>query len=463
VVNLAPSLLYRTKQGSNEETAVRTLAESEIYALRPVQLLLPSESHRSPVLAEPARSYEAGALFINENRSVTLGMLGSAGFVLLLIALVADTRLMATPQFASAARVNAVALLLSVAGGGGAIVSWLLGPQFRAMNRISVVIAFVSIAALLLAVDGGLRAVSDRWRRRLLPPAAILLLAIGLWDQIPLHVRPDAARIAAEFESDRTFVREIERRLKPQALVLQMPYIGFPEAVPLHKEPVYSHLRGFLQGENLRWSYGGMKGRSGDLWHRALAQLPLEEQVEVARQSGFSGIWVERRAIQDAGVELEAHLRTLGLSLVEESPDRSLAFFPLSASSQGLSAILGPPVLGKGFYGWEGSGADRWAWSSGNASFSLVGLTADVQRVKLSFTLHSLISRSVSVMVGERSVAELVLPPGVHERVNFEFDLLPGPTTVRLVTDVPGVAPGNGDNRRLAVAMGNIQLVAIQP
>ena len=50
--------------------------------------------------------------------------------------------------------------------------------------------------------------------------------------------------------------------------------------------PLNSLLRGFLHGERLRWSYGGMNGRTADLWHRALAEKALPERVRIAAASG---------------------------------------------------------------------------------------------------------------------------------------------------------------------------------
>ena len=50
---------------------------------------------------------------------------------------------------------------------------------------------------------------------------------------------------------------------------------SFPEVPPLHREPLYSPMRMFVHSRDLRWSYGGMKGRPGDYWHQALDRLSL--------------------------------------------------------------------------------------------------------------------------------------------------------------------------------------------
>ncbi|MCK7577276.1 MAG: hypothetical protein MZV65_16510 [Chromatiales bacterium] len=87
MANLAPSLLYRAENGINSKVAMRSVGESDTYALRPVQLLLPTTAHRLPALSELTQKYEAGAPFVNENRSSYLGLLGVIGFLFLLVTL----------------------------------------------------------------------------------------------------------------------------------------------------------------------------------------------------------------------------------------------------------------------------------------------------------------------------------------------------------------------------------------
>ncbi|MCK7577277.1 MAG: hypothetical protein MZV65_16515 [Chromatiales bacterium] len=264
-----------------------------------------------------------------------------------------------------AARINVIALSLSIAGGGGMILGLLSSPPLRALNRMSVAIAFVSIAGLMLLLDGRARCIPVQSRLRLSIVAAIFLVAFGLLDQVLLNARPDTAKLAAEFDSDHASVRNIEALLSDQALVLQWPYTPFPETSPHFKETTYSHLRGYLHGTRLRWSYGGMKGRMSDSWHASLAQLPLAEQIRVAKISGFRGIWLDRRAVNDGAMALEAGLHALGIVEAHESGDKNLVFYSLPAAGNSPSDLLPPPnawswVLSVGGQQRKQMGVEQW-------------------------------------------------------------------------------------------------------
>lgn len=328
--NLAPSLLNSMEQGANRQAIQRNVQEIDIYALRPIQLLMPPKEHRLPALSEIGRKYEASALYVNENRTSYLGIVGSMGFVLLLVALTAGHGMIRDHHgFGVAARINVVALGLAVTGGVGMILGLVASPLFRSLNRISVVIAFVAIAGLLIALQKVLDRLPVKSRLPSSTAASLLLIVFGLWDQVPLHNHPDVAALAAEFDSDRAFVRDIEARMPAESLVLQWPYIPFPESAPRFKETPYSHLRGFLHSTTIRWSFGGMKGRKSDLWHASLAQLPITAQIEQAKSTGFRGIWLDRRAMEDHGAGVEAALHARGVIDGHESSDRQLVFYSL--------------------------------------------------------------------------------------------------------------------------------------
>lgn len=460
MTNLAPSLIYRATAGKNPEVAVRSLAEADMYALRPIQLLLPVADHNIKFLANPARTYEADASTpINENRASALGFLGTLGFVVLLFALLSGHKILTEiPLLAECARTNALALFLGMAGGGGMLFAILGETQFRALNRISIFIAFFSIAGLMTILQHFLGKVSGRKQHVLTVTAGMLLVLAGLYDQIPGKVRPDTSLHAATFQSDRRFVQQLQTRLPKDAQILQLPYIGFPEVAPLHKEPAYSHLRGYLHSDTLRWSYAGMKGREGDLWHRALSSLPLTLQIETAREAGFNGIWLDRRAFPDDGQVLENNLQKEGLRLEMESEDQMLAFYPLSATGNTPPALILPMVLGQGFYPWEGKDDNRWAWTRGDASCFLTNASQELQHLHVSFTLNSLVPRQVTVLVNNKVYKTAWISPGNPVPVNFDVDCQLGRTEIRLRTDAPPSTPGNNDRRLLAMMLASFQI-----
>ena len=81
-----------------------------MFALRPIHLLLPADSHGLAWMSAPARAYNTSAPHINENRSAALGLVGALGFVLLVgHALTGNRVLPDRAPLATLARANIVA------------------------------------------------------------------------------------------------------------------------------------------------------------------------------------------------------------------------------------------------------------------------------------------------------------------------------------------------------------------
>jgi len=150
------------------------------------------------------------------------------------------------------------------------------------------------------------------------------LLIFGLWDQ---SARFQQTPIANAFLRDRQFFRRVEAALPPHSSVYQLPYRPYPEAGPMHLMKDYDHFRGYLHADSLRWSYGGMKGRQGDLWLRTLNDRPLAEQISLVAKSGFGAIYLDRHAYQDRGAPIEKILReTLGQPIATSADDSMVVF-----------------------------------------------------------------------------------------------------------------------------------------
>jgi phosphoglycerol transferase len=108
--------------------------------------------------------------------------------------------------------------------------------------------------------------------------------------------------------------------------------MDFPEHLPINDMSDYDHFRGYVHSRTLRWSYGAMRGRAGDLWQREAATQPPEQLVETLVCAGFAGIYLDRNGYADQGEAVEAELsRILGAAPLVSRNGR-LAFFDLSTS-----------------------------------------------------------------------------------------------------------------------------------
>jgi hypothetical protein len=422
-------------------------------------MILPSPRHRVEALAQPALQYNSAAPLVNENWASTLGMLASAGLVILLLALLIGGEVFRNmPVLAAAARINVFALFIGITGGLGTIIAFLVAPQYRAMNRISVFIAFVSVAAVLVLIQRwGER---SAWNPRAFSLIAVALLLFGYWDQVPADIRPRTEQLVRDYNNDRRFVFSLESILPRSASVYQLPYVPFPEYPPQYRASTYNHLRPYLHATQLRWSLGEMKGRPGDLWHRALAELPLKEQLALIRAAGFNGILLDRSALSDNGETLEHQLGEAGLARRLESEDRDFAFYGLLQSVDNTSppAAL-PPVPYTGFYRWEMQGTDRWVWSRGNANFLLYYPGVQAQRFRFEGEFTTLTERSVTFHMNDQVIAEANLHPGAWHSVSIRVTLPPGHTELVITTDQPATQATKEDLRKVTFRVRNPRLV----
>ena len=341
VLNTLPTLLFKWKNGPNPEVATRLYVEAELYALKPIQLLLPRPGHRSEVASRMRQAYSSRAPNVNENEAAALGIIGTIGFLALFVWVLRrlTSALSEHPLYDHLAAMNLSAMLIGTVGGLGAMFAFFVSPQIRGYNRISVFIAFISIAAAVIALqkcctqgrNGG--TLRNPWP---LIVAAVALV-VGVWDQTSPH---DLNFPKTGFESDRAFVQGIEAAVSPGAMIFELPYMGYPERPSVHAMHDYDPGRGYLHSANLKWSYGAVRGRQGDKWLSWVSALPVDEQLDQLAREGFEGIYIDRRGYADGAQALEVELnQRLGAPKVT-SGDGRFAFYRMvpTAHPRGLIA-----------------------------------------------------------------------------------------------------------------------------
>ncbi len=323
LLNVLPSLLNILSKGENREGVSRLAAESELYALKIAQLLLPRGDHRLDAFFEFTNRYNSSFPLITENVSASLGMVGSIGFLLLLSFAFSwpflrhkntsdhsnSTFQFAAPSFQQGQfQVLAILclglVLMGTLGGFSSLFSMLVSSAIRSWNRISIFIAFICVLACILAVDLlVVKLTKPRYSQAVGILIAAVLLVFGVLDQTakPCH----SCQLANQnlFKNDRDFIHAVETSLPKSAAIYQMPYATYPENGAVNAMGSYDQARGHLHSQHLNWSFGGMRGREGDWFYRKLAQLPISEQVTVVAAMGMSGIYIDRRGYLDVKPE----------------------------------------------------------------------------------------------------------------------------------------------------------------
>ncbi|MEY4426205.1 MAG: hypothetical protein RL535_503, partial [Pseudomonadota bacterium] len=313
LLNVSPSLIYLQTQGENREGVHRLASEAELYSLKIIQLLLPRADHRLESFFKLADSYNSTFPSVNENVSASLGMVGSLGFLFLLAFIVLSPFLktlhnnthrasesegyFSMPfKFQILATLCLCLLLFGTVGGFSSIFSLLVSSAIRSWNRISIFIAFISILAFLMVIDALLtKLVHQRYWRFVSICVAAFIFFLGMFDQTtkPSHMYEIENKDLVD--NDREFIQALEANLPEKSAIYQLPYMAYPESGAVNALGSYDQARGHLHSKQLRWSFGGIRGREHDWFYRKLSVLPIQQQVTVVSAMGFAGIYIDRR------------------------------------------------------------------------------------------------------------------------------------------------------------------------
>ena len=352
LANMLPDMIYGWIHGVNPSALGRGHAEAEVYALKLTQLLLPWPGHRIGFLKSIREKYDSTYPLMSEQPA--LGAIAAAGLVALFLVVVYAAVTFRRPARADAG-LNAlaglgalamVAFLFSTLGGLSTIISFAT-TSLRGWNRMVIVIALLCLAAVGLLVDRVLArlARAERPARGTILGmlAAALLLVVGFIDQTPGDLRGTYASTEAQFDADAAWFDELDQLIDPGAMVVQLPYLPFPEYATASGILSNDVLIPYLHTSDIRWTGGGIKGRPSSDWTGTLAGAPGSEAA-LAAASGAVGVLVDRRALVDRGAALEESLREdAGAPLV--SDDGRWSYFDLTEVRADLEDRLGDAEL----------------------------------------------------------------------------------------------------------------------
>ena len=348
VANL-PTLVFRWSHAANLlGVPDRRPGVSEAYPLRIVELLSPVSQHRFAPFAAIADQ-----LYGIKQRGFGTAMLGLAGSIGLIVAIgaliVRAARRSPDRGWSFEARIGVVILAALLLGAGGGIsraleLTGLSG--VRAWTRIAIVISFASIVVFSRLLDRA-RVALTRTRSRPLPrltvPVALgLVVVFGAFDQASPALIPKPREAA--WRADGRFVATLEHRLPRNAMVFQLPVVDFPEHSAVAEMSAHDLIKqGYLHSKSLRWSTGGIRGRSGE-WQWRAAQLRTSTLVRGLSALGFAAIMIDRSGYPDYGAHRVAALNhLLGPPMVREG-DR-LAAWSLGGARRALQAQSSPADL----------------------------------------------------------------------------------------------------------------------
>ncbi|MCZ7528820.1 MAG: hypothetical protein M5U14_22055 [Acidimicrobiia bacterium] len=472
VVNNVPYLVERIDRGKNPEVADRQLIEGEIFALRPAKLVLPVERHRVPALRSLTDRALAGMQSPGEGGEA-LGLVGAAGLLggLYLVGrrLLANDRASRAETSTLPTRAGALALvavLMATVSGGSFIAALSGATMLRTWNRIVVYIGFLALVVAGWAIDRALARLGSGGRAlRLAWGLVALVVVVGLLDQTTRSSVPSYGSLATRFDSDAEFFHRVEALVGPGAMVFQYPVVPFPEWPPVVEMTDYEHIIAYLHTDDVRWSYGAMRGRPEGDWQRRLGDLSFPAAIAAEAAVGYDGIMVNREGFVDGGAELEGALQSMGGVKRLASPDDRLLYYDLVPAREGLerafrageiagfrSALLSPVSVtwGSGFHARESDGVSVWRWSDQESVLELDNHQDTNRRVSVEANLVAESPGATIVLEGAGKEVEVRMDEAGSGRLEAVLDLPPGRTDLAFSTDADRIRAPN-DSRSLYV------------
>jgi phosphoglycerol transferase len=237
-----------------------------------------------------------------------------------------------------------VAVLLATVSGFSLLVSGAGFREIRAWNRIVVFIAFFAFVAVALGLDGIGRRLPDRpWRAPVVVAGLVVVLVVGILDQVSPASIPDYRATEARWNSDQAFVGRIELTLASEPgtpAVFEFPYQYFPEAPSRGALGPYDLVRGYLHSDGLAWSWGAVRGRGADWQLRAL-ERPVPELLDRVAAVGYSGLLLDRVATGGDAAGVEDQVSEVLGERPAVSDDGELVFWDLRDHARDLRRRLG--------------------------------------------------------------------------------------------------------------------------
>lgn len=368
LINMAPDLWYARTGSANLTTFQRLPIESEIFATKLSWLVLPTHWNRVGSLGQ--WRLEQDATFPLPGEPTALGVVAAVGFLVLLllpamrIALrrgpvttsspTADRAVSTYDALGTLSVFNLAAFLFATVGGFATLFALLVTPSIRSWSRLAILLALLGLAAVGLLLDSGIRrhlaprvsGLGARQRAAALAVPAVLVLGIGLFDQMPNDDWTGTGDVREQFLSDASYGDAVEDAVPADGIVLQLPFMAFPESESINDITDYDPLRGFLHTSSVRWTYAGVKGSVRSAWTERLTSRPTKQWVLGASAAGVEGIHLDRFGYADDDARaLESRLDKLVGPATAVSPDGRFVFYDMSELNERMADALGTARL----------------------------------------------------------------------------------------------------------------------
>lgn len=453
------TLAFEWAHGKNPTAVDRHYFESELYALKPMEMFIPPPTHNVPGLAAIGDKYVSSVFVRGEICSAYLGIIGIVGllwiFAETFLLIVRNTK--RTKPFPPYALQSTWVIFYSVIGGVNCIIA-LCGIQyFRATDRYSV---FISTIILLFLVSK-MTVWSRKWSEGKNLGFAALALAIGIFDQVPHPLAPEETITGLKLiESDKAFGNAMEEKLPPHTMVFQMPVMSFPEAVPIHNVSGYEMLRPYFVTKTMRFAFGSVRGRNREAWQWEVEKMPPAEMVNALERYGFGAIYINRKGYADNGDDLLKQLAATGRTNTFEDAAHQQVCVALKPSPNPELPHTDDRAQILFRNGWavkEHTPLENREWSSGDAMLSFFSESHTPETYNFRCLVGSISARHVSIEMDGKEIWSGEIQPGQAAPVDVTVIGRHGNNKIYFKTDAKPVRPKDS-NLWLAFTLVNVTI-----
>ena len=312
LVGLLPKVFYSIRNGWNLSAGIRQPLEAEVYGLKVIQLVLPCNYNRVGFLAELNNMYTARGFNINENAFSSLGLFGTIGFLMacewVIWRIVQNNK--NKTELTERSTITSLAILMLVlyatAGGFGTLFNYIVTPELRAYNRFSIVICALSMCMVCFFYDYIIEKSEIKWKRVCCGCVASSLFLFSLYSEVPNYVNGWQKAYIEKDSILQDFFNDIENTMEPDSMVYQLPYLAFPESWPINNMMDYQPALGYIYTNNIKWSYGGMRGRNKVAENLNKDNGISYEFVNGIKKAGYSGVLIDTTGFEDNGARINS-------------------------------------------------------------------------------------------------------------------------------------------------------------
>ena len=319
---LIPTLCNWHSYGKNRIPIARSKTEAEVFGLKLINLIEPTKGNRFVFLDKLQTHYPKLGI---EGENESLGLMGGIGFFIMLYYGIRFSR-RKTNTLHRLSLLLSSAFLLGTVGGVGDMISFFLFPLIRSYNRVSIFIATGSFLGLSILFQGLGRRL--KWGRSFWLLFGTCFI-VSLIDSTPTTMRfSDVGE--KSYVNEHPFFERIQSLLPKGAMVLELPYVPFPEGAIDGMLNGYEELIPYLHTQTLRYSHGIIKGRKTATLIQSLSSDLLTSGTNTflkIKELGYQGVYIFRKGYKDHGKKIENEFTQLTAELPIVSPNGENSFF----------------------------------------------------------------------------------------------------------------------------------------